>query len=50
MVRVYQGGEAMKYEKPELEVILFATENVITASTVQGGSGNDWDVSSVDNY
>lgn len=40
----------MKYEKPELEVVLFQTEDVITASTGQNGSGDDWDVSSVDNY
>lgn len=40
----------MKYEKPELEVVLFQTEDVITASKSQNSPGDDWDVSSVDNY
>ena len=48
MVKVYQGGEAMKYEKPELEVVLFQTGDVITASVNQSGAGSDQDVGDQD--
>ena len=50
MVKVYQGGEEMRYEKPELEIIKFHVKDVITASTGQNGTGDDWDVNSSENY
>jgi hypothetical protein len=35
-----KGGDTMKYEKPEWEIILFETDNVIRTSTVQPGTGD----------
>ena len=30
-----------KYESPELEIIVFSTEDIITTSLISGGEAND---------
>lgn len=45
MVKVYQGGETMKYEKPEVEVVLFETDDIVRTSDVGtdvGDNTGDW--------
>ena len=43
MQKILQGGKAMKFEAPKIEVIRFAAEDIVTTSSAPGEWGTESD-------